>query len=1503
MHTARFCPSKTLLLIPLLIALPLIAQQSTVYGIATADGSQATATQAIVTYTAPSSAPCSIQVSESASLSPLVHDVDPSLFPGSNLDSRPGNLAEGLQRTFVVGARRGDLAADNNHYSRALQANTLHYYKVTCGATVLTGQFTTANPPLGNSYSDNPPFDATAFGNYGWPSIDWKDQSEVYVDPLTGIAIKRFSQPGAFGYVGGTKGTRDGGALPLYWDKNGVWSGAGNITSGSPTTLATYAGSTSDPIFVTYDDKNLAPDGAQAVGLYPWSSTLDNLQIKLYGNGSAASAVDRTVSVCLVFYDSTTCNSAWFDIVLPPTASTTPVVFPADTVFPNGGFWAGWGVAVKRNDFGVLTAMVSVNRSMVTASNGSFNTNWKAGAKYYIAGSSPNCLNNLCTVSSITNNQTMAIVESLSSPLTNATGYGAAAGFLIRKKTSTGSVSISAASMYAVSAQTILPDYGGFQLCNENPVTVSYAADGVTPIAPVDGYLCAVGSSYSALYLLIPATGETRLINPIYVDTTGQGTADELILGNRLVDLWGTSDLTDPNSFYGVVQYNGGAYNGKHVILKSSYKAGPECRYQAYGMGAQHDPLYATGAHTPGEDPTAYWWNGPQAKDSMDGRSSCMAYTITGLASAGRDIDSQIYASPTYKPVFGPVGSNGAIVGGKTLFSIGSREGPNLVYVFDLASGNLVLSTDSFSTYPMRWVGVHNAGAQGTDRYLGIGPSNGLGFYNNYAPDPTQFRGPYTVTPTAVWKSGAWSPDTSLPADNSISMACPAGLAAALVANGAVGTNCIEFQSKMACNANPYNGGGTGQTEAAAFPCPYNPAYSMIAPLAPGDFIRPVQGLTPSYCNPCEFLQIVQVTSLGSNNWQFVANRVATANQGGACANGHTTPEAWPNAWTLIPVSQCGIGFTIDATNIGKGFFATWTGGGHGSIGVGSSGSSPTLVAGSIQGANGLILYQQPLSPTPSGDTFLISSDVHFHGMEATTTMQSYPSNMQLAAANPLDKNWFLDFHHLSPSYGGGQESPVQIWTNFQSPATLVPGTSHVWKFAAPTGSVNFKTQPVIAYAGANNLQDVSSAATGNIITDATPWRYCVVYVAGECRTASAVNEAYLSVPFTGGSSPENFGYCVTNALSQNWPCVNTLAANASEIIQSRDDVPDPNAVNWRRLGMGFMGPGRQYEFSTAVPDPTGKWAVFACNWCDGVRNELLMAKLPPMPTTTPAQLGNDFEPLVITLPADPSRNLARVRFGYGENGHPANLYCTTRQESCSTTTDTSMPFAYESDRPIWQNCAAGCTIKVPTLPGRIVYYAVDRYNAVDRMQPGLSASPNPIPVGAGATAGSTVLVWEAPSAKTVEIHVGSPNGTLFASGGTSGSAATGQWVSNGMTFYLQDTSGGKALDAANTISTLVVNLQSTVPLTANPNPISVPMGAALTTTTIYWYAPSISQIQVHVGAPDGVLFAAGGPIGSSQTGPWVANGTTFYLQDVTGGKPLTAANTLGIVVAKLASQ
>ena len=87
-----------------------------------------------------------------------------------------------------------------------------------------------------------------------------------------------------------------------------------------------------------------------------------------------------------------------------------------------------------------------------------------------------------------------------------------------------------------------------------------------------------------------------------------------------------------------------------------------------------------------------------------------------------------------------------------------------------------------------------------------------------------------------------------------------------------------------------------------------------------------------------------------------------------------------------------------------------------------------------------------------------------------------------------------------------------------------------------------------------------------------------------------------------------------------------------------------------------------------------------------------------------------------------------------------------------------------------------------------------------------LSAFPNPVPV-TGAAEGATTLIWNVSNAQFIEILVGTPTGPLFADGGNRGSATTPTWVTDGMTFYVQDVSGGIPASASNTVATLVVHL------------------------------------------------------------------------------------------------
>jgi|GEM_PF-1968640 len=84
--------------------------------------------------------------------------------------------------------------------------------------------------------------------------------------------------------------------------------------------------------------------------------------------------------------------------------------------------------------------------------------------------------------------------------------------------------------------------------------------------------------------------------------------------------------------------------------------------------------------------------------------------------------------------------------------------------------------------------------------------------------------------------------------------------------------------------------------------------------------------------------------------------------------------------------------------------------------------------------------------------------------------------------------------------------------------------------------------------------------------------------------------------------------------------------------------------------------------------------------------------------------------------------------------------------------------------------------------------------------------------------------------------------------------------------------------------------------LNAFPSPVPT-TGPGAYTTTLTWYAPNATEVEIHVGSPNGVLFAQNSNRGSATTGPWAVPGTKFFLQDVTGNKALTADNTLATYV------
>jgi 2-polyprenyl-3-methyl-5-hydroxy-6-metoxy-1,4-benzoquinol methylase len=87
--------------------------------------------------------------------------------------------------------------------------------------------------------------------------------------------------------------------------------------------------------------------------------------------------------------------------------------------------------------------------------------------------------------------------------------------------------------------------------------------------------------------------------------------------------------------------------------------------------------------------------------------------------------------------------------------------------------------------------------------------------------------------------------------------------------------------------------------------------------------------------------------------------------------------------------------------------------------------------------------------------------------------------------------------------------------------------------------------------------------------------------------------------------------------------------------------------------------------------------------------------------------------------------------------------------------------------------------------------------------------------------------------------------------------------------------------------------------IAAEPNPFCAD-SQGQGRTTVSWMTYATSKVEIHLDAPEGPLFARSGPgIFSQETGQWVRDGTTLYLQNVSRGLPLTDENTIAIVTLR----
>ena len=140
------------------------------------------------------------------------------------------------------------------------------------------------------------------------------------------------------------------------------------------------------------------------------------------------------------------------------------------------------------------------------------------------------------------------------------------------------------------------------------------------------------------------------------------------------------------------------------------------------------------------------------------------------------------------------------------------------------------------------------------------------------------------------------------------------------------------------------------------------------------------------------------------------------------------------------------------------------------------------------------------------------------------------------------------------------------------------------------------------------------------------------------------------------------------------------------------------------------------FESNQLLPD--NSWILYRQESLNYQRLEIWMAKNLPYPPADSVARGT-FVPWSVTIspPAGLAVNNAIVEFGYQEYGAPQLINCTTRNDACIATAGTvtagNQPFYFASENPAGAPCASGCTIAIPAISQRILYYQV-KYRAAN---------------------------------------------------------------------------------------------------------------------------------------------------------------------------------------------
>lgn len=1185
----------------------------------------------------------------------LAHDVNPDLFPGSDLDSRASSNNYGTNRVFVAGTRAlGVPSGTDIAYSRALQSSARHKFRITCGADTFEDYATTGNIPLGYLSIDYP---KPAYpGGPIAPTFDksarWDKSDGIYLDratdPVTGVMYTVMYPPELIvdtAYALSTSNT------PTPTGTN--WSNPGNVRT-QDASSATYSAATKD-ILCVKPYLVVGVNGATKSQWYTQNTTLENLVVTMRASGAANPVAqgDRDLEIAINNNgDCVTPATEWQTISPPGTGSLTDISFPSGT--PKGAF-AEWHSATQRrlNHMDVVTKRGYLNTSGTTLTwqlDGNygqqtgpgislFDPAWVAGTKIRVGADSTVCsAGTEYTIASVVDNRTITINEDAG---TQSNRWWCVSQFalLIRKKsTSTDTVSLDYVTFSM--RETRIPnehDSGSAKIFSEKP-----KADADGNLGYV-GYTQGAGGTTYQIHWVGRDNGESRWQFGHLVNLpAGTGFS-----GGNCNAIENTFSTSAPDTMFCLMNKTGG---GQSVVGYKFWNDGPN----------------AWKGTTPSSTPPAACSTTVPASPNpcLEPRNLTGSYNLLDLIQ-------------DRNPAFDPAKFTGC----------GAR-GIQTHYMYLTCQRSVQDTVAWWVMYDLdKPIGSYDEMDQSTNPVVGAVPTWDVGF-RGMAVYHTGFVLPsnansvnshFTVfDPKFGRKNSATNYDGAGPWRMAIS------------GSTAINNTTDVFQcppnrwnhincSTIVVTSHPFDPDpGPGETGAAG---EYANAEvgngGILWKCDPGASAYTHETITESVANSgCqsyanfEWVRIIGISGTAPTISLTVARGL---NSGGmkSHAAGYSLFQ-WPltdynnqavdvnMVWDFV---ACPTGGSLDCMNYAGGSTSHGSLSQYGAVGY-STGTGLAQVAwvdpsiSSYQGAPQVNLNLS-LQVWPA---FAGKYTWRFMG---PTQRYNANNHVDFLEARKPAYQWFVDSR---PDLYG------TIGSEYHWQFLKVGGTAYIYQYHSQlqgdTRIPVIKHLEFLVQSNGKTLVDVSGPSSTLNDTIGDYYKKCIAWKADECRTGSKFGDIFLNLPsatlgsFTkyscGGVGLKDTDICATPLDPMSGPNVQFWYGSGPNMGQGR---------HIRKLGWGAHASLRN---SGQVPKvyPNGEWlGPLWVNFLNEHRSGAgLMMKLPPLPHEDGID-RTTFVPIPITSNSVPAGTaFAQVEYGYAFYGTPSQLYCTERRESCLAT-------------------------------------------------------------------------------------------------------------------------------------------------------------------------------------------------------------------------------------------